>query len=232
MEIFKRGKIIILLILVVCCGVFLAVWKKVPINEIPMYGNIPPTPEVQKANERFFKEIESLGTREEGAKKMIDLALIEYAKGDFKTAMKRYNQAWLLDPNNSQVFLGFGELMDRQGNNDKAIDYYKKSLELDPKNAIAMCQLATTSAKKALENKSKQDFDQALILYEKAIDLAAESDYSGEIGKIYEQWAMALFMNKNYADAWKKVKLSRQHGNKINQEFIKDLSRAMPESKE
>ncbi len=40
--------------------------------------------------------------------------------GDSTTAMKRFNQAWLLDPSNPQVFKGFAAVLRKQGKSQDA----------------------------------------------------------------------------------------------------------------
>ena len=122
--------------------------RETPLNEQPMYGNIPPDPGLQKIHDKFIKTvIKDCGSREAAIEQGLGTAWYFYSKNDFKTAIKRFNQVWLLDPNNAQVFYGFGLLMDRQGKEDDAIAFYKKSLELDPKNEKAICYLASISCK-------------------------------------------------------------------------------------
>lgn len=220
----------LLVICLICSGCY-GEEGTVQNNEMPMYGGIPPTPEEQKIHSKFIDTvIKEGGGREAAVEEGLKTAWYYFSKHDYKIAMRRFNQVWLLDPDNEQVFYGFGLLMELDGNMAKAIEYYKKALEINPKNAQTMCYLATVSSKKALEDKANEDFEKALILYEKASNLAAtESNYSDYSGKIYEDWAMALFMNKNYAEAWNKVKLAKQHGQKIHPELINGLSKVMPE---
>jgi tetratricopeptide (TPR) repeat protein len=196
-----------------------------------MYGNVPPDQELQKIHDKYIKTvITDYGSREAAIQGMLKTAWYSYSQNDFKTAMKRFNQVWLLDQNNAQVFYGFGLLMDRRGKADDAIAFYKKSLELDPKNEKAMCYLASISFKKALQDKAYNECDKSLLLYQKAIDVTKETGRTDFIGRIYAEWAIGLYYKEDYADAWTKVKLARQHGEKINPEFLKELSSSMPES--
>jgi len=225
-------KLFICLVLITCLGVCSCYSGEIPLNEQPMYGNVPPDKELQKIHDKYIKQvIADYESREAAIQGMLKTAWYSYSKNDFKTAMKRFNQVWLLDQNNGQVFYGFGLVMDRQGKTDDAIAFYKKSLELDPKNEKAMCCLAVISGKKALQNKAHPDFENSLLLYQKAIDITKETGYTDFVGRIYRDWAVALYYKEDYADAWSKVKLARQNGEKVNPEFIKELSRSMPEPK-
>lgn len=209
-----------------------------PTNELPMYGGIPRSAQEKAADEAFIAEMDRLGSRETAVKKMLQFGQEFYKKGDFKSAMKRFNQAWLLDPNNAEVYFNFAIVLDRQGKTDEAIKLYRKTLELNPKDANTMCNLATVLAKKAKgemdkiadpsqKEKAKADFDDALRLYATA-DQVATNDF--DKGMVNYQWAIALFVNENYAEAWKKIKVSRKYNNEvIGPGFIKELTNAMPE---
>jgi tetratricopeptide (TPR) repeat protein len=212
-----------------------------PTNELPMYGGIPRSAQEKAADDAFIAEMDRLGSRETAIDKMLQFGQEAYRKGDFKTAMMRFNQAWLLDPNNAAVFFNFAIVMDSSGKLDEAIKFYRKSLELRPEEANTMCNLATVLAKKAkgeMENateaskkeKVRKDYNDALMLYANA-DQVATNDF--DKGMINYQWAIALFVDKNYAEAWKKVKISRKYNAKlIEPAFIKELSNAMPEHEE
>ena len=126
-----------IILLIVCSTFFCSCSREVPINERPMYGNVPFTPKVQKANEQFIKETEQLGSKEYGAEQMVRLALDFYHKGDLAMAMKRYNQAWLLNPNNADIYFGFARIAEKKNNLDEAIDMYTRAIKLNPNYNIA-----------------------------------------------------------------------------------------------
>ena len=206
-----------------------------------MYGGLPRTSQEKSADEAFIAEMDKLGSRETAIKKMLQFGQEFYNKGDFKAAIRRFNQAWLLDSNNKEVFFNFAIVMDAEGKFDEAIKFYKKALELMPEDANTMCNLATVLAKKAKNEmskatdpsqreKAKQDFNDALAMYANAAQ-AATNDF--DKGMNYYQWAIALFVDGNYSEAWAKVKLCRKYGSDfIRPEFIKELSEAMPEPEE
>jgi len=218
---------------------FCAGCGKTPTNEIPMYGGIEFTPYQKEINETFIQGVvKQYGSREAAADESVRWGwnyLNE--KHDPKTAMKRFNQAWLLNPNNAGAFFGFGFLMSEKGRYDEAIMYYKKSIELNPNNSSAICNLGRAYGDKAhrlyRQHKSEEMLkylDEAMKLYEKACQVATTDD---ELGYIYNSWAVGLWLKGDYAEAWEKIKLARKHdGHYIQPAFIKELSRHMPEPKE
>lgn len=219
-------------------------------NEIPMYGGVPRTPEEQKIDDKFIQEVvKQFGSREAAVKNGLQLAWsYYYKKNDPKTSMKRFNQVWLLDPNNADAFYGFAFLTSLQGKTDEAIQLYKKALELNPNHPMALANLARSYKDKSYElylNKKiptpdgevKKELGEALTLYEKAIQSVEAGGTSGvatcdgDVGYIYYQWAVALEFNGEYAKAWEKIKLAKEHGgaNLIESGFVRELSHFMPE---
>ncbi|MCU7796308.1 MAG: hypothetical protein KZQ75_04160 [Candidatus Thiodiazotropha sp. (ex Myrtea spinifera)] len=77
------------------------------IDNIPMYGQ----PEIErpahllKADEDFVNSVESgFGTREEASKTWWAQGEKFMSQGNLDFAMRRYNQSWLLNPNNYQPY--------------------------------------------------------------------------------------------------------------------------------
>ena len=84
-----------------------------PNNEIPMYGGGSYPPDVVAANEEFFAAIAKRGvSHPQGSDNMVQLGWRYYfERKDVATAMKRFNQAWLLDSDNGDAFHGFAVLV-------------------------------------------------------------------------------------------------------------------------
>src|ERR1700733_5120132 len=88
-------------------------------NEIPLYaGGL--TPEQQKANEQLVAGIDhdrlAHGmSRAQCAQHAIMRGWQYLNSGDPLSAIKRFNQAWLLDPNNANVYWGLGSAQSTLG---------------------------------------------------------------------------------------------------------------------
>src|SRR5262245_47427258 len=84
-----------------------------PDDQIPAYGGGDrDTPELKKADEEFFaKEIEKHGSREAASRSYADEGFELYRRDDLQNAMRRFNQAWLLDPKNPAAYHGFGAVL-------------------------------------------------------------------------------------------------------------------------
>lgn len=95
----------------------------VPLNEQPMFGNQPKTPAMLAADENLIANAAQFGTRAQGSDKSVALGWqYFFQKHDIATAMKRFNQAWLLDPDNGDAFHGFAILVMERDHDAKAAD--------------------------------------------------------------------------------------------------------------
>jgi tetratricopeptide (TPR) repeat protein len=106
-------------------------------NLKPMYGeNCVKTEALQKTDAQFIKtEIKLCGTADSASRKYVRLGWGYFFRRDPQTAMKRFNQAWLLNPQNAGVYFGFGHLTRYAFNKDaaEAEKYYRLGRERDPK---------------------------------------------------------------------------------------------------
>lgn len=74
--------------------------------------------------------------------------------------MRRYNQAWLLDPDNYPVYWGLGRITDKRGETDKAILHFQKSKELiddDYQKPALLNNIVIVYHNKALKLKEEQE---------------------------------------------------------------------------
>jgi tetratricopeptide (TPR) repeat protein len=75
-----------------------------------MYGGMDRSkvPELRAADEQFIANVTSLfGTREAAARAEVEQGFKFYKQNNLAMAMRRYNQAWLLDANNPEIYWGF-----------------------------------------------------------------------------------------------------------------------------
>ncbi|MCU0289209.1 MAG: tetratricopeptide repeat protein [Acidobacteria bacterium] len=87
--------------------------------------------------------------------------------GKFPDAINTLNEAITATPNNPLLYYYRGFAYDRTGNQDKALEDYKKSLELDPTFLLSLSEVGKIYAK-------KKDLNNAVIYYKKAYDLGTK----------------------------------------------------------
>jgi tetratricopeptide (TPR) repeat protein len=175
-----------------------------------MYGAIDGvvkfTPEQKKANEWFIEEIiRDYGSKDKGSEVAAKEGWYHLSKHNPRMAMKRFNQAWLLNPNNSNAYWGFGILMSGYGKDDKAIEMFEKALSLAPDNMKLLGDVANSyveKAKKMTDDSNKQQS----ILFEKANALFLKAEDMNPDRCIYAQWAVLSYDQGNYSLCLDKIK--------------------------
>jgi Tfp pilus assembly protein PilF len=78
-----------------------------PINEQPFYGFVEKTPEMRAADDKFVQIVTGKLTRETASKDASMRGWRAIAAGKFDEAGRRFNQAFLLDPQQSGVYHGW-----------------------------------------------------------------------------------------------------------------------------
>ena len=212
--------------------------------EIPMYDGIK-TPELKQINDRFIAEVvKDFGSREAAAKDALKRGWAYMAKADWKFATRRFNQAWLLTPDNGEVFWGFGTATAYAGRYEEAEKYFSKA-ELTLKDngrflsdfALFYLYRANNRAKNKIgfgldyifreqyDPKWKADVAQYL---DKALEFSERASKVAPNEKLaFINWAQALYGKDNYREAWGKVAKAEELGGQLNPKFIKALSKKM-----
>lgn len=101
-----------------------------PLNQQPMYGGVAKTPEMLKADQEFIEAVLNLGyTRAIASDEAVKKGWAYFRQNDFAAAIKRFNQAWLLDPDNGDAFHGFAVVvMARDNDAAKADEMFKTGI--------------------------------------------------------------------------------------------------------
>ncbi len=125
-------------------------WNAIADNDIslqPEYGNVKKNESQKVDDENFKKDIleHYKGDTNAASEKMSDLGFTYlYEKGDFVTAMRRFNQAFMLNPQNADAYYGFGTIFFNLGAMEMAREQYDKGLKIDPKHPKILTDYGTT----------------------------------------------------------------------------------------
>ena len=119
------------------------------INEIPEYGNQPKSAEMLQADQEFLALTK--GKEKESFDHMMNVGWSFFQQGDIGTAIKRFNQAWLIDSTRYESYWGFAAAEGRINNLETSKHYYEKALNhggdtkiLNPEYAIVLREQAKT----------------------------------------------------------------------------------------
>lgn len=115
------------------------------INVLPMYGKVKKCKEQIAADEEFLKEMDNLyHDRKIASSQIANLGWEYFYKNELETAMKKFNQAWLLDSNNYQAYWGYGNIEGKRKNYKQSITFFEKALSLNDTNA-SLLESSSTS---------------------------------------------------------------------------------------
>jgi tetratricopeptide (TPR) repeat protein len=177
-----------------------------PPNQRPMYGGIEKTPAMKAADEAYIKSVLAAGYTRAGASKEASKLGFQYLeKDDAASAMKRFNQAWLLDPANGEAYHGFAlVLLGRDGNEHGGEAMFRKALSYPS-------ALAGTNA----------DYGRYLILKQRYAEAVPVLDAGivkdGSYGVVRALLAVALYHKGDAARACREVRQVK--GERFNEEL-------------
>ncbi|MET0071640.1 MAG: hypothetical protein ABW096_16510 [Candidatus Thiodiazotropha sp.] len=208
------------------------------IDNIPMYGQ-PDTerPEsLKKADEDFIRQaVNGIGNREEASKVWWHEAEKYMNEGNLDYAMRRYNQSWLLNPNNYQPYWGFARVMVAKRQYEESFKYFQKAAELinDPYEKPALLSdyaIAYHNKANSLPLTDKQQRVKYFNLANSYFEKATNSD--PEYPKSWLKWAFSLYFQENYQESWAKVKNAQKiEPGIVPDSFLSDLRTKLPEPK-
>ena len=110
---------------------------------LPKYGHMPKT-EAQKQSDQEFIEtaLTADSTHRMASDHLISLGF-KYLNRDVKTAMYRFNQAYLLDSTNVDIYWGYGAVYMTLGQFGEAEKQYLEGLSIEPDNTHLLTDYGT-----------------------------------------------------------------------------------------
>ncbi|MEC4674728.1 MAG: hypothetical protein VST68_11110 [Nitrospirota bacterium] len=201
-------------------------------DSLPMYGGMERNtiPEIKTADEKLIQEnTKFYGSRENASAVFVNRGFKLYQEHDLDGAMRRFNQAWILNPNNPEVYWGFASVLHNQGENCESMSMIEKALGFntyftglypDAGRIIVLCTVSDAQQEPAQKVKNFQRS-------EKLFGEAVEKDINK--GYVYALWATAYYWQEQYEEAWNMVQKSKENGGQVSDQFLSLLSEKMPE---
>ena len=204
------------------------------IDNVPMYGQ----PELQRPeefklqDEKFIAEaVAGMKTREEASNAWWAQAEEFLSRRNYDLAMRRYNQAWLLNPNSFKPYWGFARVLLEHNDLRGAMAQFDRAVALvDDKvqepallTDAASIQIAIAETQKNADDRTGS-FSKADRMYKRAIEL------DPEYGNAYKRYAMSLYSQRDFVNAWKITKEALKRSNtKVPPGFLNALRQEMAE---
>jgi tetratricopeptide (TPR) repeat protein len=208
--------------------------SRLPIDQVPMYGGMDrqSIPELKKADDAFIQSTSSMyGGRERAAKEWVDGAFGYFRQQNLELAMRRFNQAWLLDPKNPEVYWGFGAILHERHLPFGSYDMQKRAYDLGFREPSFLSDLGLVAALRVPYAEDLSAQQKAAFITESEALFREAINRGQKLGYIYHQWATANFRCSDYTGAWQKLKEAKAHGTVPDERLVTQLSQKMPEPK-
>ena len=141
------------------------------INEIPEYGHQPKSAEMEKADQKFLAIAQKYP---DAANQMLQKGWAFVQRGDLISAVKRFNQAWLIDSTRWEIYWGFAVTEGKQEKFESSKHYYEKALSLGGDTKILNPEYAIVLREIAKNENNNEKLTEADILFKSEIEAGNE----------------------------------------------------------
>lgn len=192
-----------------------------PINQLPMYGDREKNEAMKSADAAFIASIEKGGlSREDGAKQVIKSGWSYWAKRDITTAMLRFNQAWLLDPENGNAYHGFALVTSVRGGSPSEVERLFKlavsKSKVDPVVFVDYGRFLWT----------QKQLEDSLVQLNKALRLSSTAfNARSNISFVH-------FLKGDFGNACNWAKDAQKNGDELERGYLEDMCRRAGKSGE
>ncbi|MGA9060285.1 MAG: tetratricopeptide repeat protein [Terracidiphilus sp.] len=195
-------------------------------NLLPKYGGLPKTEWQKEADAKFISAMdeEYHGDLNKASMDMAARGWQYLAAGDLADAMRRFNQAWLLNNSNGTALWGMAAIQASSGKFDDSLKLFaeaEKFVGSDINFSVDYAKAVGMAGVKLSDDALLMDaFDRFERVYQKA----------PQNTKNLQNWAIILFSVGRYSEAWAKVKLAEATPNKndLDPRFLEALQSKMP----
>ncbi|WP_395062210.1 tetratricopeptide repeat protein [Flavobacterium sp.] len=156
------------------------------INLLPMYGNLKKCDsQVQMDTDFIIESEKQFKNRKLASEYYVSKGWQYFYENNYDLSMKRFNQAWLLDNKNANVYWGFGNLLGLKKDYKSSISFFEKSIKINPKNSKVYESLSTSYGQIFFETKDIKYINLTIESLKKAVKIEPNN------GRMYGQLASA-----------------------------------------
>jgi tetratricopeptide (TPR) repeat protein len=142
------------------------------INKLPMFGKVQKCKGQIEADNIFLKEEDKMfSNRHEAANYIVSRAWDYFYQNLLDSAMMRFNQAWLLDSLNSEIYWGYGNILGKQQKFNESMVYFEKSLKINPNNSKVWQCASTSLGQLFFQTKDQKLLNKTIDYLKKSISL-------------------------------------------------------------
>jgi len=207
-------------------------------EKLPLFGQpkIPRPEHLKKADEDFIRDSTlRYGNRLAASNALASQGWAAIRNKQIDLAMLRFNQAWLLNPKNFSAFWGFGAVLSERGKLAEAIEHLETARDLieDPNQRVALLSdLGAVHSEYAVRMPKDRQLERAHHFIVANSRFAESVEINPEYAPAWREWAISLYEQERYSEAWLRVKRARElKAEPFPPGFLDKLSAKMPEPK-
>lgn len=212
---------------VLACGLaFQGAHAQTDPSLVPKYGALPKT-DAQKASDRQFlagMDKQYKGDRKKAAQEVATRGWDSLRRGNAPEAMRRFNQAWLLDSANGMALWGMAAVQGGTGQGADALKLLAEAEKSLPRDIDFAVDYARALGMAGIQLK-----DQAMV--RQALDRFAAIHARVPTHTLnLQNWAITLFGVGQYVLAWSRIELAEATPRRaeLDPRFIAALQQKMP----
>ncbi len=197
------------------------------ISLLAKYGNKPKNETQLAADKKFLTEsVKSAGSAEKAADILVTKGFEALHAADPQTAMRRFNQAWLLQPEKPEIAWGFGVASASLGRFEEGAGYLEDAAKKLPQNALLINDQGFLILQKAFrQSKSKEEAFAGIVkskdYFLRAAQIMPQND------RAYANLAIVEFSLGNVPGAQQAIKEAKARGGKsLDPNLVRDVEAA------
>ena len=154
-----------------------------------------------------------------GSNGAISLGWAYLGKGDDKTAIKRFNQAGLIDSKNYNIYWGLGATLGVRNDLSGSLIMFQKAIDMyDQKYSIASwdiitlhCDYASSYFARYRSNNDSSDLDNTIRETDRGLALSnSDLEASGSKAQCHFRKSMGLYEKGLYQESWNEVQIAKE----------------------
>lgn len=207
--------------------------------DLPMYGGTDRSEgPIAAADGSFVNGVaEEVGSRERGARIWVERGFEHYLRDEYALAVRRFNQAWLLDPENPDVYHGFAVVYADHANGRDALAQIERALALGLAGPGPLADAAYIIAMEAAQRAGgigggrlpaseavavAERTEALLVRAREAVETPDQREYVEQLG------LLARLATGAYDGAWESLDRLEEMGGSVPRGARHDLERLSP----
>lgn len=195
-------------------------------NLLPKYGPEPKNEAQKLADTKLLNAIDELykGDRKKAASEAVSKGWLFLRSGNNADAIRRFNQAWLIDNSNGYSLWGMAIVQGNTGSINDSLNLFAEAETLISDDIDFSVDYAKALGIIGVKTKNTTIIKDAFARFEKLHERSPQHTMN------LQNWAITLFYLGNYAEAWKKLTLAEAtpRYKELDPSFINALEKKMP----